>query len=105
MPTSLPDLLAAARQMVTALQANQERLAARGSSPEFIQKGSQAVATLQALDSEQERLKAQLKTVTAQLESTQKTLADWQSEANNMVKLAYRGEQEKWIEFGIKAKR
>ena len=105
MPTSLSDLFAAARQMLTAIQANQERLSGRGAGPEFIQKGEQALAALQALDSEQERVKALLKTITAQTESAQKTLADWQSEANNLVKTTYRSEQEKWLEFGIKAKR
>jgi hypothetical protein len=102
---SLADLLAAARQMATAARTNQERLAARGASPEFIQQGEGIITALEAADVEQERLKAQLKAASAQVAQLQKDLDAWQSEASSIVKLAYRGEKEKWIEFGIKAKR
>ena len=56
-------------------------------------------------DLEQERLKGLLKTATAQVESLQATLTDWQSQANAAVKLNFRDQKEKWVEFGLKAKR
>lgn len=102
---SLADLLASSRQMVTAVKANQEQLAARGASEAFIKKGEDTLATLEAADGEQERLKGRLKTMTAQVEALEKGLDDWLSEASKIVKLAYRDEKEKWIEFGIRAKR
>jgi hypothetical protein len=102
---SFADLLAAVQQMVTAAQANQEELASRGMSETFIGNATEMLAALEAADAEQERLKASLKTATTQVEDLQKQLKDWLNEATNVVKLAYRNQQEKWIEFGVKAKR
>ncbi|MFZ5821075.1 MAG: hypothetical protein ACOYYJ_14360 [Chloroflexota bacterium] len=55
--------------------------------------------------SKQEKLKADLKLKTAELEAAQKELALWHSDAVKIVKLAYRGQQEKWVEFGVTAKK
>jgi hypothetical protein len=103
--SSFADILSASRQMVTAVQANKETLAARGASATFIQKGTDTLAALEAADTEQERLKAALKSSTAQVDRLVKEMTDWQNEACNTVKLAYRDQKQKWIEFGIKAKR
>ena len=103
--TSFADILSASRQMVNAAQANQEALASRGMTAAFLQKGADTLAALEAADSEQERLKAALHTATAKVDSLTTTMADWLSEATNTVKLAYRGQKEKWIEFGLQANR
>jgi len=50
-------------------------------------------------------LKADLKLKIAELEAAQKELALWHSDAVKVVKLAYRGQQEKWVEFGVTAKK
>jgi hypothetical protein len=98
-------LTAAVQQMVAAAHANQEALAERGMSAEFIQKGADMLAAIEANDVKQERLKAALKTATTQVEDLQVRLTDWMSEATKVVKLAFRGRQQKWVEFGVRASR
>ncbi|MFZ5908528.1 MAG: hypothetical protein ACOYYU_00755 [Chloroflexota bacterium] len=49
-------------------------------------------------------MKADLKLKTAELVAAQKDLNLWHSEASKIVKLAYRGQQKKWVEFGLNAK-
>jgi hypothetical protein len=102
---SLADVLSAARQMVTALGNNAADLTGRGAGPDFIAAGQTLLTQLEGADAEQERLKSQLKLATAQVEDLNKRMLDWQSEASSVVKLAYRTQQEKWLEFGVKAKK
>ena len=105
MTTSLPDLLAAARQMVTGLAANAAAVAGRGLSAEAPADGQAKIDLVQRLEGEQETLKAALKSKTAELDAATAALKDWHSEVTSVVKLAFRGQPEKWGEFGIKAKR
>jgi hypothetical protein len=105
MAQSLPDLFAAARQMLAALNANAAAVATRGIDVGFIQNGQSFVDTAQQFETEQETLKAALKAKTAQLEAATAQLKDWQSEASGAVKLAYRTQPEKWGEFGLKARK
>ena len=105
MPQSLADILEAARQMVSALGANQAQVTARGGTPAFIAAGQSKLQRAQALEDEQEALKAALKAKTAELEAVQAELKAWHSEAVGLVKLAYRGQTEKWVEFGIHSRR
>jgi len=105
MALSFADALANAAQMLAALIANTAEVSARGADTAFVEKGQGLLTTLKTLDTEQEALKAELKLKTAALEETQAELKAWQSESVSTVKLAYRGQQEKWIEFGVTAKR
>jgi len=105
MPPSLSDLLANAAQMLAALGANQSDVAKRGADVDFVAAGQAKLDLLETLNTEQEKLKADLKLKTVAVEQTQAELKVWQSEAVSTVKLAYRNEQEKWVEFGITAKR
>ncbi len=102
---SLAEFLTSARQMLAGLTANAETVAARGLSETFTAQGQSLVEATQRLENEQETLKAALKTKTAELEASLAALKTWQSEANSTVKLVYRTQPEKWLEFGIKAKR
>jgi hypothetical protein len=102
---TLPELLATARQMLSGLGNNAEAVAGRGLSADFTAQGQTLVDMAQRLKTEQETLKAALKTKTAELDAAVAQLKNWQSEANSTVKLAYRTQLEKWLEFGIKAKR
>jgi hypothetical protein len=63
------------------------------------------VDTAQCLEAEQETLKAALKLKIAELDTAVAELKSWQSEASSTVKLAYRAQPEKWVEFGVKAKK
>lgn len=105
MTKSFPELLASVRQMLVGLEANAEAVAVRGATPAFTQNGQSLLDSVHALEAEQESLKAALKTKTAALDITIAQLKTWQSEANSAVKLTYREQQEKWVEFGIKAKK
>lgn len=102
---SLAEVLASARQMLAGLGANAETVAVRGVTAEFTQTGQNLADTIQTLETEQETLKAALKTKTAELAAAVAELKNWQSEASSAVKLTYRRQPEKWSEFGIKAKR
>lgn len=88
------DMLAATRQMVTALTTNEAQVAVRGIPPEFVVQGQGAVERLQMLKSEHERLKVELETALL-------ALHNWHILAIGAVRYAYRGQPEKWIEFGI----
>jgi hypothetical protein len=105
MAKSIPDLLASVRQMLVGLEANADVVAGRGATPAFIQNGQSLLDSVSALEVEQETLKAALKAKTAALDITIAQLKTWNSEANSAVKLAFRDQQEKWVEFGIKAKK
>jgi hypothetical protein len=102
---SLADLLASARQMAAGLTTNAATVAARGLTATFTTNGQTKISLVQTLETEQEALKAALKLKTAALDAAVDDLKNWQSEANSAVKLAYRAQPEKWVEFGIKAKR
>ncbi len=102
---SLASIQNTARQMLSALTANAEAVSACGGGENFIQSGQSQLELVQTLDSEQEALKSALLAKTAALEAAISELKLWQSEANNLVKLTYRTQPEKWLEFGIKAKR
>jgi hypothetical protein len=105
MAKSLPDLLASVRQMLVGLEANADTVATRGATPSFTQNGQTLLDNINALEAEQETLKAALKSKTAALDISMAQLKTWQSEATSAVKLAFRDQQEKWVEFGIKAKK
>ena len=103
--TSLADLLANARQMLTALTANAAAVSGRGADAAFLAAGQAKIERLQALNSEQEALKAALKLKTAEYDVGAADVKGWKSEADKIVKLAYQKEQGKWLEFGVTAKR
>ena len=105
MAKSFPELLAAVRQMLVGLEANPEDVAVRGATPAFTKTGQNMLDTVHALEAEQETMKAALKSKTAALDIAIAQLKTWQSEAASAVKLAYRDQQEKWVEFGLKAKK
>jgi hypothetical protein len=90
--------------MLSAIRANKDQLTVPGGIDAFIQKGADTLSALEAANLEQERLKGLLKTTTAQVDTLQATMTDWQSQANTAVKLNLRNQKEKWVEFGIKAK-
>jgi hypothetical protein len=104
MAKSLPDLLASVRQMLVGLEANADTVATRGATPSFTKNGQGLLESIDALEAEQESLKAALKSKTATLDVSLAQLKTWQSEATSAVKLSYRDQKEKWVEFGIKAK-
>jgi hypothetical protein len=105
MAKTFPELMASVRQMQIGLEANAEEVVKRGATSDFTKNGKSLLASVEALEAEQEALKAALKAKTAALDITLAQLKTWNSEAARAVKLAFRDQQEKWVEFGIKAKK
>ncbi|GIZ16376.1 hypothetical protein [Capnocytophaga catalasegens] len=89
--------------MATGLKNQATEVAKSGIDSDFIQKLESTRTDAIALNDEQERLKAELKSKTEQLDSTMKELGAMLSEAKKVVKLAL--PQVGWREFGIEDKR
>jgi len=76
-----------------------------GLGQETVDAGRDYAARMETLDAEQEALKADLKTKTAELKAVRKQARQWYSRTRKRIKIALENEQERWIEFGIKATR
>ena len=105
MAKSIPDLLASVRQMLVGLEANADTVAGRGATPAFTQNGQSLLNSVNTLEAKQKTLKSAFKAKTAALDITIAQLKSWNSDANIAVKFAFRDQYEKWVEFGIKAKK
>ncbi len=105
MSISLADILEISAQMSAALKANLAEVSARGADEAFIAVGQTQIEALKVLKSEQELLQANLKRKTNEIEAELAALVKWEQEARAIVELTYREQKEKWIEFGITAKR
>ena len=92
-----------ARLMADAGKANEEKLLANGMPKDTVEVLESAIADLSKLDTEQEKLKAELKAKTASLEARSADLAQVMTATRQRVKLVF--DKEQWKEFGIQAKR
>ena len=101
--------------MLTGLEGDSAAVAERGVTPEFIKDGKGLLERLEALQAEQHTIKAALQTrqdtAKAALKAkkaawavTRSQVRTWKSEATRAVKRAYRNQQEKWVDFGLKVK-
>jgi outer membrane lipopolysaccharide assembly protein LptE/RlpB len=94
-----PEKVSRAQVMVAGLNSNAEQVARRGITAEFIRDLDTHTAEAIALNSEQEKLKADLKSKTAQLEAKLSEVTRAMSEAKKIVKLDF--PKDRWKEFGI----
>lgn len=92
-----------AQVMLAGLRGNAELLARRGLDEAFMEKLEADRILASTYNSEQEKLKADSKTKTAQLEAKLTELGSLVSEAQKIVKMDL--EQSRWREFGVDAKR
>lgn len=92
-----------AKVMLDGLQSNLEQLKKRGIDQEFLTRFKAHLEKTIHLNSEQEKLKADLKLKTAALTLELKELTALYNEAKKMVKVQL--SQEQWKEFGIEDKR
>lgn len=90
------------RIMIDGLRANKENLPA-GLDEAFIEQLETLKNKVETLNSEQEKLKADLKTKTEVIEKESKLLLEKHSEAKKRVKLDIA--QSQWREFGIEDKK
>ncbi len=93
----------AAEVMSAGLKNNAERVAKRGLDTAFTTDLNAGLQNAIKLNSEQEKLKADLKQKTAELDAQMSALSAKLSEARSTVKIEFPKEQ--WKEFGIEAKR
>jgi ABC-type transporter Mla subunit MlaD len=103
MAKTLAQILSDAQVMNTGLKTNLHTLQKRGMSQEFIDLLEGSIGSVAATNAEQERLKADLKTATAALETRKQQLNAQMQEAVKVVKLEI--PQSQWKEFGIQAKK
>ena len=92
-----------AEVMTAGLKNNAAQVARRGLDEAFVTKLDADRKAATALNNEQEKLKADLKAKTAQLDATLAELDKGIAEARKVVKLDFPKDQ--WREFGIEDKR
>ena len=92
-----------AEVMTAGLKNNAAQVARRGLDEAFVNKLEADRLAAVALNNEQEKLKADLKAKTAQLDATLAELDKGLAEARKIVKLDF--PQGQWREFGIEDKR
>lgn len=97
---SLANIIQDAEMMLVGLKANTAEVEKRGADSAFIAKLEEELKTQNA---EQEKLKADLKTKTEQVNASESNVSKTMSEAKKVVKLAI--PQSQWGEFGINDKR
>ena len=90
--------------MLIGLDANTAEVAKNGVTAEFSKSGKALLSSVESMEAERQTIKDSLKTKTAALNVAVSQLKTWNSEASRTVKRTYRGQKEKWVEFGIKAK-
>lgn len=89
--------------MITGLRVQISRVSRRGIEEEFVKNLESNMNEARKLDTEQEKLKADLKKKTVQLDGLVAVLNKLMDEAKRVVKLEFN--QEEWKEFGISDKR
>ena len=96
---SYADKVNASKLMLAGLKQNADRMAKRGLDATFIANYEAVHGNVRTLDNEQEKLKAEVKTKTEQLEKECQAMDALYAEAKKTVKLEM--EQSRWKEFGI----
>ena len=96
------DKISKAQVMLAGLKNNAELIARRGLDADFLAKMDATRTAAVSLNDEQEKLEADLKTKTQQLDASLAELEKMVSEAQKIVKMDF--EQSRWTEFGIAAK-
>ncbi len=89
--------------MSDAISVHSTELSSVGLPEDTSAKISALVSEMNALDTKQEKLKAEQKACTAELNAKSKELSDIMADCKKRVKLAIK--QELWKEFGISATR
>ncbi len=103
--TSFAELLQSMRTRITAITNNLTDMAKAGVQQADVDEGSSLVSQMDTLDAEQEALKAELKSKTAELNEAKKAARQWRSRMDKRIKIAYEDQSEKWVGFGITAKK
>lgn len=100
---SYAERISAAQVMSAGLSANLERMGRRGIDEDFLNTLVEGTNASIVLNNEQEKLKADLKKKTEELDQQLSVVNKQLSEARKVVKLEF--PQSAWKEFGIDAKK
>lgn len=100
---SLAEQLSSARLMVEGLKKRADVVSSVGITEAKTEELEKSASALAALDTEQEALKAQLKTKTAEIDAEKKKLAELMSSTKKLVKIAV--DKNDWLTFGISDKK
>jgi len=100
---SFANLLKKGTNMASGISTHLEILNPRGINEETVQRFSKLVEDSSKLDNDQEILKGQLKEKTASLRENTKQLRELLSQCTLIIKAVV--PQERWVDFGIAAKR
>ena len=100
---SLAEIINKSRLMIAGLRHNAPEVARRGADSSFVVEYENELRELERLDEEQERLKAQLKSKTEEVDAKKRQVESKLAEAKKVVKLATPKAQ--WVEFGMEDKR
>ena len=101
--TPFAQKLSDARLLSDAVKAHEAELLKVGLEEKTAESLKECVDELSRLDTEQEKLKAELKVTTAKMADVLKVLDGVMTDSRKRVKLAFKSEQ--WKEFGIAATR
>ncbi len=101
----LADLIRELRLCADGMANHLDALSGVGLAQKDVDLGQTHATRLETLDAEQEALKAQLKAKTAELEAAQKQARQWRSKMVKRIKVGLENDPERWVEFGIDAKR
>lgn len=93
------------RLRATGIANNLSLLAGVGLTQEAATEGQAHANRLEQLNAEQEALKAALKLKTAEYQAALKEARVWRTRVTQLIKVALAKMQQKWIEFGITAKK
>lgn len=100
---SYADNISSSQVMAAALRNNTEKVGRRGIDADFITKLETDSQAAVVLNNEQEKLKAQTKLKTEELDEKLTSISSSLSEARKVVKMEF--PQSQWIEFGITDKK
>jgi hypothetical protein len=100
---SFSDLLKKGTNMASGISTHLEALTPRGINEETVQLFTKLVEDSSKLDNDQEILKGQLKEKTASLRKNTKELRELLSQCTLIIKAVI--PQERWVDFGISAKK
>ncbi len=101
----LADLIRDLRLRADGIANHLDALSGVGLAQKDIDVGRAHATRLEALDAEQEALKAQLKAKTAELGAARKQARQWRGKVTKRIKVGLENDPERWVEFGIDASR
>lgn len=100
---SFADLMSESQALVNGLKNNLSEVEKRGVDADFVSKLEKMREKVIALNNEQDKLKADLKEKTAEIQKELDAMVAALSEGRKVVKIAI--PQVRWVEFGIADKR